>query len=320
VVLGFGAAFDPDEFAAFDEEALAGAEAGAEEFDADLERWLDPAAFGRLVHELFQKFLASLKGSAPDFDQHWPQMKSLVVELGQKYERHYPPVSRSSCRQDYARLLRIARTFLNEETRWYRHTGATPLYFEATAGMPRRDEDVATELDHEDPVPVVLNSGRTIFGRAQVDRVDRLSEHRYSICDYKTGSAWGYGPQSPFQGGRHLQSTFYMKLVQKVLREKLGEQHTVVQFDYFFPGIRGDGLRVGWEASQLERGVQVLESLAELDHAGVYPPTDCVDDCRFCDYRPVCGNVTELAQAASAWYHNDERLNGLLEARHDGPQ
>ncbi|MCR9201059.1 MAG: PD-(D/E)XK nuclease family protein [Planctomycetaceae bacterium] len=289
----------------------------AEEYDADLDRWLDPAVFGRLVHELFQKFLTSLQGAAPDFNQHWPQLKAMVVELGQQYERNYPPVSRSSCRQDLAKLLRIARTFLNEETRWYRRTGAIPAYFEATLGMPRRDDDTATALDCAEPVPLILNSGRRIFGHAQVDRIDRLSEHRYAICDYKTGSAWGYAQQSPFQGGRHLQSTFYTKLVQKVLRTSLSEQHTVTQFDYFFPGIRGDGLRVGWEAAQLEPGVQVLENLVELDQTGVYAPTNCADDCRFCDYRSVCGNVTELARAAAAWYQNDERLNGLREARDD---
>lgn len=286
-----------------------------EEFDDDLDRWLDPATFGRLVHEVFQQFLGALSpGERPEFDRHWPELKSLVVKLGQQYERDVPPATRSGYRQDLARVVRIARTFLREESVWYRNTSAVPRYFEATLGMSSQGA-ASTPLDTDAGVPVVLPSGRRIFGRGQVDRIDEFGPGRYSICDYKTGSAFGYSAADPFAGGRRLQSTFYLKMVQSVLREKVAAESAVVRFEYFFPGLRGDGLRLGWDAIRLEPGLAVIETLVQLDEDGLYPPTNNPDDCRFCAYRRVCGDVQRQARLADQWYDTDERLADLKEVR-----
>lgn len=283
-----------------------------DEFDWEPERWLSPAAFGRLVHELFQRFLSGFtKGDNLSFERHWQELRELVVTICEEYTGLFPPPSASSFRHDVARIVRIARTFLQEESVWYREHKARPAYCEATLGMSPASGAIATPLDTVAPISVVLPSGRRIFGRGQIDRIDAHGNSRFAVCDYKTGGAYGFSLEDPVQGGRRLQSVLYVKMVQAVLREKVNADAFVVRFDYFFPGVRADGLRIGWDAVQLEGSLEAVDTLVQLDDGRTYPATNNVDDCRFCDYARVCGDVRQVAQSADASYRTDVRLADL---------
>jgi ATP-dependent helicase/DNAse subunit B len=212
-----------------------------DEADDDLDRWLDARQFGTLLHELFRTFLSELTAAAelPVFDRHIGRLTTLLNEAIAACRRDVPAPSENAFRRDCLKLLQIAKTFLQEEQQ--NCQSQTPKYFEAALGMTAGD--FATDLDQEAPVAVQLADGRTLRARGQIDRIDQISELVYSICDYKTGSAYGYVQDNPFRNGRRVQNILYLKMVERVLRERVNPAARVALFEYFFPGTKANGLR-----------------------------------------------------------------------------
>ena len=212
-----------------------------DEADDDLDRWLDARQFGTLLHELFRTFLSELTAAAelPVFDRHIGRLTTLLNEAIAACRRDVPAPSENAFRRDCLKLLQIAKTFLQEEQQ--NCQSQTPKYFEAALGMTAGD--FAADLDQEAPVAVQLADGRTLRARGQIDRIDQISELVYSICDYKTGSAYGYVQDNPFRNGRRVQNILYLKMVERVLRERVNPAARVALFEYFFPGTKANGLR-----------------------------------------------------------------------------
>lgn len=289
-----------------------------DEVDDNLDRWLDAAQFGSLLHELFRRFMASLPlGERPVFDHHWELLRSQLKAIIESYRAEIPPPNESALRKDLTQLIRVARTFLREEERHCATGGIQPLYFEASLGMQKADAEFHTDLDSPEPVPVQLGRDRTIRAKGQIDRVDRRADRMYSVTDYKTGSAFGYSQEKLFGGGRKVQNILYLKMVQTVLRQKLDEEDaSVARFEYFFPGTKANGLRLSWSALDLEPGVHVLDTLCSLDAAGLYLPTSDSKDCTFCDYRGVCGNYRRVTKVANDWLYREPEFSGLKDVRH----
>ena len=76
-------------------------------------------------------------------------------------------------------------------------------------------------------------------------------------------------------------------------------QAAVRSFGYFFPGAKGRGERIRWDAARLAAGGEVLAALCRIIASGAFvATTDAEKDCRLCDYRPACGDVG--AQAAAS--------------------
>ena len=70
-------------------------------------------------------------------------------------------------------------------------------------------------------------------------------------------------------------------------------------FGYFFPGARGRGARLCWDAARLAAGSAVLGDLCSIIAAGAYAATSAADkDCTWCDYRRACGDVAAQAEAS----------------------
>ncbi len=88
-------------------------------------------------------------------------------------------------------------------------------------------------------------------------------------------------------------------MVERRLRDAVGPQAAVRSFGYFFPGARGRGERIGWDAGRLAAGGEVLARLCRIITSGAFAATTDADkDCRLCDYRGACGDVA--AQAAAS--------------------
>lgn len=283
----------------------------------DPDVWLDARQFGSLLHELFRSFMAELtaEGQLPAFDDHYPRLLELLRDLITEYRRLIPPPNDSALRRDSSKLILIARTFLQDEESNCR--ALRPLYFETALGMTQ--SGFANQLDSEEPPSVDLGDNLKIRVRGQIDRIDQVSELVYSICDYKTGSARSYAANAPFRNGRRVQNVLYLKMVEQVLREKVDPQARVAQFEYFFPGTKASGLRRAWSAEQLNGGLTVLTHLTSLDSAGVYPPTDDDNDCRYCDYQEVCGDYKRLTRQSKRWLDDSsvEVLADFRELRND---
>jgi hypothetical protein len=94
----------------------------------------------------------------------------------------------------------------------------------------------------------------------------------------------------------------------------------VARFGFFFPGRRERGRRIQWTPDQLSDGERVLEALVEIVRKGAFLATTDANDCRYCDYAPICGDVEALAAASQAKLDKaDNRiLQPYRELRGDG--
>jgi ATP-dependent helicase/nuclease subunit B len=278
-----------------------------EELDLDPARWLDPLAYGSLLHEVFEHFVRELveEGQLPRYPEDFPRLEAILETKVQEYREEYPPPNEHSYRTQRAELHRVARTFLTEEAQFCLETGSTPAYLEATLGMGVAGE--GTQIDTDQPILIPLPGGRSIRVRGRIDRIDKVGAdtgQSYAIWDYKSGSAWKYDEQDPFRQGRVIQPGLYVAMVTHRLREAVSKKAKVIQFGFFFPGVRERGRRIRWSPAELREGGAVLQRLVEIVRNGAFVATDNVDDCRFCDYRAICRDCDALARATQ------EKLSG----------
>lgn len=264
-------------------------------------QWLDALAFGSLLHELFEQFMRQLleQDRLPEFARDHELLQQLLENKVAEYADKYPPPNQVALQMQLRDLQQASATFLREEERFCREQGSRPVYLEASLGLPAQTH--TTPLDTSDPIPVALPNGQRIFTRGRIDRIDRIAggaNETYAVWDYKTGSAWGYDPADPFRQGRLIQPLLYVSIVSHRLRATVSEDARLANFGFFFPGRQTAGQRVSWPATELRAGLHVLEQLCRIIQSGDFLPTNDADDCRFCDYRAVCGDV-ETVTAAS---------------------
>lgn len=274
-----------------------------EELELDPARWLDPLAYGSLLHEVFEQFVRELveKRQLPKYPDHLPRLEAILDARVEAYREEYPPSNQHTYQTQLAELRRVARTFLSEDDRFCSETDSEPIYLEACLGMRTYGE--GSEIDTDEPIPIRLPDGSSIRVRGRVDRVDRIGRgavHSYAISDYKTGSAWRYKPSDPFRQGRVVQPALYVTMVAHRLKEAVSAKMQVAQFGFFFPGARERGRRIQWTPEQLAEGTTVLAKLVDTVRMGAFPATDQADDCKYCDYRVICGDVQSVAAASSA--------------------
>jgi len=274
-----------------------------EELELDPARWLDPLAYGSLLHEVFEQFVRELveKRELPKYPDHLTRLEAILDTRIQAYREEYPPPNEHAYQTQLAELRRVARTFLTEDDQFCSETDSEPIYLEACLGMKTFGE--GSEIDTDEPIPIRLPDGSSLRVRGRIDRVDRIGRgalHSYAIWDYKTGSAWRYKPSDPFRQGRVVQPALYVAMVAHRLKEAVSAKTQVVQFGFFFPGARERGRRIQWTPEQLAEGTTVLARLVDTVRTGAFPATDQADDCKYCDYRAICGDVQSVAAASGA--------------------
>lgn len=238
-----------------------------DKLEIDPHRWLQPAEFGKLLHEVFHQFL-----------RDGGKLADILRGRIKHYREEFPPPNEGLFRRDCRRLERAGRIFLVEEDE-LRKT-CRPFEFEK-------------EITG---VPVHLPDGTTFHVQGRIDRVDEMGD-KLALWDYKTGNPLRFIRASkgrdPFVQGRILQHALYIALA---------EAHygrPVAQFGYFFPTEKGHGERVIFTPAKLADAPSVLSRLRELIASGAFPATNNNDDCKCCDYRPICRDI-ELVTARCA--------------------
>jgi ATP-dependent helicase/nuclease subunit B len=263
-----------------------------DELDIDPDVWLDARQFGLLLHEVFRGFMAELSaaGEVPQFERDHRRLSEILRKAVDQWRADVPPPNESAFRKQLWQLVRTSSIFLQVEEESCQNS--RPRYFEVALGLTSASDK--TPLDDEQPSKLVLPGGDSILLRGQIDRVDEAGDKRYAVWDYKTGSGYGYEHADPFRQGRRVQSILYLRIIEDALRERIDPSAVVERFGYFFPGIRAHGLRIDWDANQLAEGMTVLEHLCQLVAEGAFPATDDADDCRYCDYQAICGDVQRV--------------------------
>jgi len=267
-----------------------------EKYTIDPNVWLEPMEKGGLLHEVFRQFMIALckQDQLPDFERDMALLEKILEDGIEAMKIEKPPPSPLVFERAKTELKLMARIFLYEEQRHCEQH--RPCYFEAAIGM-RQDGD-PTPLDTLEPAKIKLPGGRTIRARGQIDRVDEVKgsgRKKFSIWDYKTGSAWKYRQDPPFWSGRCVQNAFYLALAQERIRQ-VHPGAAITSFGYFFPTCREHGERIEWPQEQLEEGKHVLVLLCEMISRGCFPFTKRIKDIDRSDYKLAFGDVNRAAE------------------------
>lgn len=268
--------------------------------EVDISEWLDAGAFGSLLHEVLCDFI----GRAMDADS-WPpvsehdredMMNKAEIRLNE-WKRREPSPNEGAVLRRERELRRALKIFLTEEAG--SGEGRRPWCAEACVGM--KQDARRTPLDSPDPVSIPLPNGEIIRARGKIDRVDIFDagdEGRFAVIDYKSGRAAKFSSDDPFSSGRTVQHGIYTLIAREALRKSVGDHARVVETMFFFPNVKEYGLRISYNERDMAAFPAVLQTLCHIAASGAFLPTDDHEaDCRFCDYRAICGDVREV----SAW-------------------
>lgn len=234
------------------------------ELDPDV--WLDHRQRGSLLHDVFEATMrtAWADGVKPDEAGFEARALEILSERIQVLREEVPIPGEGTLQRETAALRDDVRSFV----RMIRSDGPKSVAFELTFG-----------LGEEDPVTIELDGGRLRL-RGAIDRVDEDLAGLH-VIDYKTGGAFGYGPDA-FNGGRRLQHAVYARAAE----QQLGVE--VVDGQYHFPTRKGQNQTFTYDRLQLSGLEALLDLLLEGVAKGHFVPTDEPDDCTFCDFADIC--------------------------------
>jgi ATP-dependent helicase/nuclease subunit B len=261
----------------------------------DAERWLDPLEYGNLMHSLFENFLQEKidQNEKIDFEHDHPRLQELLIAHIEKNKALIPPPNESAFQKQRQELELAATVFLKEEEQQAPHR--RPVYLEAAIGLAQ--ETTATDLDSREPVEVKIGDAASIRIKGKIDRVDRVIDgvgNQFAVWDYKSGGVSKYQDTKknmPFRQGRIVQHLLYVLMAEQCLKAKIAPDAELVEFGFFFPGVKGRGERIRWSPQELTHGLNIIHSLSQMVSMGVFLATDQENDCVFCDYRDICRDV-----------------------------
>jgi hypothetical protein len=100
-----------------------------------------------------------------------------------------------------------------------------------------------------------------------------------------------------------------------LLRRKVSRNADVKYFGYFFPGVGARGLRILRWRDQMTAAGEIVEKLCETVARGCFIATENdKEDCKFCDYLPVCVDASATADSAKLKLQNPDNV-GLQPVR-----
>lgn len=234
------------------------------ELDPDV--WLDHRQRGSLLHDVFEATMRTARadGIKPDEAGFEARALEILTERIQVLREEVPIPGEGILQRETAALGDDVRSFV----RMIRSDGPKSVAFELTFG-----------LGEEGPVTIELEGGRLRL-RGAIDRVDEDLAGLH-VIDYKTGGAFGYGPDA-FNGGRRLQHAVYARAAE----QQLGVD--VVDGQYHFPTRKGQNQTFTYDRLQLSGLEALLDLLMDGVAKGHFVPTDDPDDCSFCDFADIC--------------------------------
>lgn len=256
---------------------------------------IDGRERGTLVHSALQRLVEEI-GSKPEHpDQPWSEaararLDRIIDELCDDLERRGRTGAPLLWALERRRLHRELQRVLDDDDVMRRELSVVPKAAELGFGP-----------GHEFPMEVELPSGRTLYGKGRIDRVDLSpDERRAAVFDYKTGKADGKAieaPDDPTVRGTRLQPAFYA-LAAESAYPTVTEP---VRSSYWYVSERGGFARHGFELDP-ERRAGVLDVLDVLDGLvadGLFPARPgketgrrgrplTYENCIFCPYDTLC--------------------------------
>ncbi len=242
--------------------------------------WLDALDVGTLLHAVFHRVMEAIteRGERPDPTRHAALMQERIdAELDRQRSATPPPnaAAEASLRE---RLTRAGELFLSEESQ--RPFDVEPIAFELAFGM-------ADEGGESQPIELELN-GRVLRLRGRIDRIDRRSDGRLEVWDYKTGSPKNYDPSDLLANGTRFQWALYALAAEQIMGSA-SEPARVATSGYFFPTDRGHGERIAAAPPSVDALSAYLDPLLEMARDGCFPRIHRVPgQCSYCDFKRIC--------------------------------
>lgn len=246
------------------------------ELDPDV--WLNALDRGRLLHTVFELLLTRAREQGIQAgDDAFTELALEVLDREARFiAREVPPPGEAVRRREVHELRADVRSFADmvegHDHRW-------------------RALELTFGFRGEPPAPLALDGGE-IRLRGAIDRVDETPDGLV-VIDYKTGGSGRYERRhGTFHGGRRLQNLVYSAVAEWALEDE------VRRMEYHFPTRKGRNEVIGYSRDELNRGRGLIDRLMDAVAGGRFLPTEEPDDCRFCDYQPICRHSTEGWQRA----------------------
>ena len=266
---------------------------------------LDPMTRGGIFHEIQFRLFGVLREAQllPVTDARLDEVFRVLDVVLEGAERDYrdrlaPPIERvwsaefEGLRGDLRGWL---RQVADEGGGW------TPVHAELGFGLSRSGERDPKSV----PEPAEVQGGARL--RGSIDLVEADAAGRLRVTDHKTGGARHAGTGLVIGGGKVLQPVLYSLAAEAVLERE------VVSGRLSYCTQRGGYRVVSVPLDERSRAAarRMLDTVDGALEQGFLPAAPGKDECRYCDYRPVCGPYEDLRVARK----QRRRLEPLHELR-----
>ncbi len=249
---------------------------------------MDPMTRGSIFHEIQFRLFGALEAAdlLPVAPSRLETVFELLDEVLAQSERDYreelaPPIERV-WRAEFEGLRADLRGWLrqvaDEGGQW------KPIHAELSFGLRRSgDRDPRSKR-----APAEVLDGALL--RGSIDLVEEDAGGRLRVTDHKTGRAVHAGGALVIGGGKVLQPVLYSLAAEHML------ERDVVSGRLFYCTQRGGYSTVDVPFDGRSRGAadRLLKAVDGALDDGFLPAAPGKDECRYCDYRRVCGPYEEL--------------------------
>jgi CRISPR/Cas system-associated exonuclease Cas4 (RecB family) len=247
---------------------------------------LGPLEKGSMTHSVQYHLLSRLRDQGVVVTDDtlnsvvFPKLDEVIAEVTAKFADDFVPAIDRVWKDG----VEVMRADLRQWLRMVAADGAwKPWKFELSFGLANRDESDPSS----NPEPVQLDHGLTV--RGSIDLVEKGPLEALRATDYKTGKARAEAG-NVVGGGRHLQPVLYALVLEKLFaaqRVEGGQLFYVTQVGGF--SIVESKLDT-YAREQFGRVVRAIRGALEQSFLPAMPDEG---ECRWCDYRTVCGPEEE---------------------------
>ena len=266
---------------------------------------LDPMTRGGIFHEIQFRLFGALREAEllpvthVRLDDVFGVLDVVLDGAESDYrERLAPPIERV-WRAEFEGLRGDLRGWLRQVAD--EGGGWTPIHAELGFGLSRSGERDPNSV----PAPAEVQGGARL--RGSIDLVEADAAGRLRVTDHKTGGARHARTGLVIGGGKVLQPVLYSLAAEAVLGRD------VVSGRLSYCTQRGGYSVVSVALDERSRGAarRMLDTVDGALEEGFLPAAPGKDECRYCDYRPVCGPYEDLRVARK----QRRRLEPLHELR-----
>lgn len=242
---------------------------------------LGPLEKGSMAHLVQYRLLSRLRAEGvrvtrANLDDIFVRLDAVITEVADTFRDDFAPAIERVWHDGVQTLTADLREWLRrtaDDLHW------EPWRFELSFGLTNRDErDPASR-----PEPVQVAPG--ILLRGSIDLVEKASSGNLRATDYKTGKARAHAG-NVVGGGRHLQPVIYALVLEQLFPDAKVESGRL----YYCTQVGGyTQVPTELDARSREAFAAVVRSVRSSLEEGFFPAAPDAGECRFCDFRAVCG-------------------------------